>query len=326
MSTGHPPLGEDNGSSRRASAYRLPICPPTRRTDNSAVATGNVQVRFAKFRRSATPCHTPWQGGQQAWRGRRSASASSPVSVTSASRPDASSMPTAGAPAGSSPWSPPVAVDRLGGAATSYAPWTAAASPPRPPRPARPPSAHPAPTPTSTPSGRRARHPLHLQAERHGRPQGGRPARHARLARPPSTGRRSRPTAACRPGSAERTRRPAPSTRSFTWRRRNTSTTPRCHRLTTAGIYVLQCGDPTGTGSGGPGYKFANENLAGAKYTAGTVAMANAGPGTNGSQFFLVYRNSKSLPPTTRRSAQSSEDWESSRMWPRQAQITPTAR
>jgi peptidyl-prolyl cis-trans isomerase B (cyclophilin B) len=69
-----------------------------------------------------------------------------------------------------------------------------------------------------------------------------------------------------------------------------------CHRLTTAGIYVLQCGDPTGTGSGGPGYKFADENLAGAKYTAGTVAMANAGPGTNGSQFFLVYRNSLTLP------------------------------
>ncbi len=70
-----------------------------------------------------------------------------------------------------------------------------------------------------------------------------------------------------------------------------------CHRLTTSGIYVLQCGDPTGTGSGGPGYKFANENLAGAKYTQGTVAMANAGPGTNGSQFFLVYRNSP-LPPS----------------------------
>jgi len=69
-----------------------------------------------------------------------------------------------------------------------------------------------------------------------------------------------------------------------------------CHRLTTAGIYVLQCGDPTGTGSGGPGYKFANENLTGAKYTQGTVAMANAGPGTNGSQFFLVYRNSLTLP------------------------------
>jgi peptidyl-prolyl cis-trans isomerase B (cyclophilin B) len=69
-----------------------------------------------------------------------------------------------------------------------------------------------------------------------------------------------------------------------------------CHRLTTAGIFVLQCGDPTGTGSGGPGYKFANENTAGAQYTQGTVAMANAGPGTNGSQFFLVYRNSTTLP------------------------------
>jgi peptidyl-prolyl cis-trans isomerase B (cyclophilin B) len=71
-----------------------------------------------------------------------------------------------------------------------------------------------------------------------------------------------------------------------------------CHRLTTSGIYVLQCGDPTGTGSGGPGYKFADENLAGARYTQGTVAMANAGPGTNGSQFFLVYRNSATLPPS----------------------------
>jgi peptidyl-prolyl cis-trans isomerase B (cyclophilin B) len=70
-----------------------------------------------------------------------------------------------------------------------------------------------------------------------------------------------------------------------------------CHRLTTSGIYVLQCGDPTGTGSGGPGYKFADENLAGATYPMGTVAMANSGPGTNGSQFFLVYRNT-SLPPS----------------------------
>jgi peptidyl-prolyl cis-trans isomerase B (cyclophilin B) len=69
-----------------------------------------------------------------------------------------------------------------------------------------------------------------------------------------------------------------------------------CHRLVTIGIFVLQCGDPTGTGTGGPGYKFANENLTGAKYTAGTVAMANSGPGTNGSQFFLVYKNSLTLP------------------------------
>jgi peptidyl-prolyl cis-trans isomerase B (cyclophilin B) len=71
-----------------------------------------------------------------------------------------------------------------------------------------------------------------------------------------------------------------------------------CHRLTTTtGLYVLQCGDPTGTDTGGPGYEFDDENLAGAKYTAGTVAMANSGPNTNGSQFFLVYKNS-TLPPS----------------------------
>ena len=65
-----------------------------------------------------------------------------------------------------------------------------------------------------------------------------------------------------------------------------------CHRLTTQSISVLQCGDPTGTGSGGPGYEFADENLDAATYDRGTVAMANAGPGTNGSQFFLVYGDS----------------------------------
>jgi peptidyl-prolyl cis-trans isomerase B (cyclophilin B) len=70
-----------------------------------------------------------------------------------------------------------------------------------------------------------------------------------------------------------------------------------CHRLTTSGIFVLQCGDPTGTGSGGPGYKFDDENLTGATYPAGTVAMANSGPNTNGSQFFLVYKDSTQLQP-----------------------------
>jgi peptidyl-prolyl cis-trans isomerase B (cyclophilin B) len=72
-----------------------------------------------------------------------------------------------------------------------------------------------------------------------------------------------------------------------------------CHRLTTTGIFVLQCGDPTGTGSGGPGYKFADENLKGATYKAATVAMANSGPGTNGSQFFLVYKSSSLSPNYT---------------------------
>lgn len=73
----------------------------------------------------------------------------------------------------------------------------------------------------------------------------------------------------------------------------------RCHRLTTAGILVLQCGDPAGDGTGGPGYSVPDENLpseAGVNYPAGTVAMANAGPGTAGSQFFIVYGDT-TLPP-----------------------------
>lgn len=69
-----------------------------------------------------------------------------------------------------------------------------------------------------------------------------------------------------------------------------------CHRLTTSGISVLQCGDPGGTGAGGPGYSFPDEVTADATYPRGTVAMANAGPGTNGSQFFLVHQDSP-LPP-----------------------------
>jgi peptidyl-prolyl cis-trans isomerase B (cyclophilin B) len=71
-----------------------------------------------------------------------------------------------------------------------------------------------------------------------------------------------------------------------------------CHRLTTGGgLYVLQCGDPTGTGSGGPGYQFPDELTGKEKYTRGVLAMANAGANTNGSQFFIVYKNSK-LPPS----------------------------
>jgi peptidyl-prolyl cis-trans isomerase B (cyclophilin B) len=66
-----------------------------------------------------------------------------------------------------------------------------------------------------------------------------------------------------------------------------------CHRLTTQGIYVLQCGDPTGTGTGGPGYSFADELSGKEKYPAGTLAMANAGPNTNGSQFFIVYEDTQ---------------------------------
>ena len=70
----------------------------------------------------------------------------------------------------------------------------------------------------------------------------------------------------------------------------------RCHRLTTEGIFVLQCGDPSATGMGGPGYSFADELSGTEQYSAGTVAMANAGPNTNGSQFFIVFQDSM-LPP-----------------------------
>jgi peptidyl-prolyl cis-trans isomerase B (cyclophilin B) len=75
-----------------------------------------------------------------------------------------------------------------------------------------------------------------------------------------------------------------------------------CHRLTTEGIFVLQCGDPTGTGTGGPGFNIPDENLPEAvenNYPAGTVAMANAGPGTSGSQFFLVYQDTSLGPDYT---------------------------
>jgi len=70
-----------------------------------------------------------------------------------------------------------------------------------------------------------------------------------------------------------------------------------CHRLTTAGIFVLQCGDPTGTGSGSPGYGFGVENPpADATYAPGTLAMARTpDPNTNGSQFFIVYKKT-SIP------------------------------
>ena len=83
----------------------------------------------------------------------------------------------------------------------------------------------------------------------------------------------------------------------------------KCHRLTTSPtLGVLQCGDPKGDGTGGPGYQFGNEYPTDqyppndpklrdpVLYPRGTLAMANAGPGTNGSQFFMVYQDSQ-LPP-----------------------------
>jgi peptidyl-prolyl cis-trans isomerase B (cyclophilin B) len=83
----------------------------------------------------------------------------------------------------------------------------------------------------------------------------------------------------------------------------------QCHRLSTSPtLSVLQCGDPKGDGTGGPGYQFANEYPSDqykpddpaahdpVVYPRGTLAMANAGPNTNGSQFFMVYKDSQ-LPP-----------------------------
>jgi peptidyl-prolyl cis-trans isomerase B (cyclophilin B) len=75
-----------------------------------------------------------------------------------------------------------------------------------------------------------------------------------------------------------------------------------CHRLTTEGIFVLQCGDPTASGSGGPTFRYRDENLplaAENNYPAGSVAMANSGPNTNGSQFFLVYKDTTLGPNYT---------------------------
>ncbi|GAA5060669.1 peptidylprolyl isomerase [Thermocatellispora tengchongensis] len=83
----------------------------------------------------------------------------------------------------------------------------------------------------------------------------------------------------------------------------------KCHRLVTpetGGLAILQCGDPLATadgkgekdGQGGPGYRFNDEYLGGMQYGRGVVAMANSGPNTNGSQFFLIFGDeTKQLPP-----------------------------
>ncbi|MGX7679971.1 peptidylprolyl isomerase [Jatrophihabitans sp. DSM 45814] len=65
-----------------------------------------------------------------------------------------------------------------------------------------------------------------------------------------------------------------------------------CPRSVNSGIFVVQCGDPSGTTSGGPSYTTKDENLSAAKYTEGALAMANSGANTNGSQFFFITKDS----------------------------------
>ncbi|MEX2625495.1 MAG: peptidylprolyl isomerase [Ilumatobacteraceae bacterium] len=70
----------------------------------------------------------------------------------------------------------------------------------------------------------------------------------------------------------------------------------RCHRIIPD--FVVQCGDPTGTGTGDPGYRFADELPDEGEYEIGSVAMANSGPDTNGSQFFVISGpQGEALPP-----------------------------
>lgn len=69
-----------------------------------------------------------------------------------------------------------------------------------------------------------------------------------------------------------------------------------CHRAIPG--FVVQCGDPTATGSGDPGYSFNDELPAAGEYVIGSIAMANSGPNTNGSQFFIITgKDGAQLPP-----------------------------
>jgi cyclophilin family peptidyl-prolyl cis-trans isomerase len=71
----------------------------------------------------------------------------------------------------------------------------------------------------------------------------------------------------------------------------------QCHRAIPD--FVVQCGDPTATGSGGPGYSFADELPQAGEYKIGSIAMANSGPNTNGSQFFIITGDQGvTLPPS----------------------------
>ena len=90
------------------------------------------------------------------------------------------------------------------------------------------------------------------------------------------------------------------STTSSSWRARASTTARPFHRVITD--FMIQGGDPTGTGTGGPGYRFADEPVK-RDYKRGTLAMANAGPNTNGSQFFIIHKDYRAAARTTPSSA-----------------------
>jgi peptidyl-prolyl cis-trans isomerase B (cyclophilin B) len=98
--------------------------------------------------------------------------------------------------------------------------------------------------------------------------------------------------------SLDRTLAPCTVNNFVSLARQNYYNDTTCHRLTTSpSLQVLQCGDPSGRGSGGPGYSFKDEiDLPEIKYGRGMLAMANSGEDTNGSQFFIIY-GAAQLPP-----------------------------
>jgi peptidyl-prolyl cis-trans isomerase B (cyclophilin B) len=75
----------------------------------------------------------------------------------------------------------------------------------------------------------------------------------------------------------------------------NNTPCPRVSSKARDGLGILQCGDPSGTTGGGPTYRYREENLQAASYTVGVVAMANGGPGTTGSQFFVIHEDATGL-------------------------------
>ncbi len=96
-----------------------------------------------------------------------------------------------------------------------------------------------------------------------------------------------------------------------------------CHRIIPD--FVVQCGDPTGTGSGGPGYAIADELPPAGAYQIGSLAMANSGPDTSGSQFFVITGESgAALDPHYSLFGQVTDGLDDTRRSPSMRSATPT--